>query len=103
MNLRLDAKRLVQNLQEAQVCTPESAASFVGEVNKHLLQNYLTPFLQENTPTLSELDFSAFSLEDVNELERYLNCMSRTGEKLFNFCNTFGQATPVAQSHRAFC
>ena len=95
--------RLIRKLRRAKACEPSQSTSFNGEVNQHLFDRYLTPFLNGTTPTVGDLDFSQFTLEDVQNFDRYLEWASQTNVNLMQFLSKFTSARPVAQQRRTFC
>lgn len=104
MNGKVDAKKLASLLLEAPACTPSEAAAFCGEINEYLFSHYIVPFLEnEMPPTVGSLDYSAFLLEDTQELERYLNAAGAVSEKLVSIYRTLDSAHPTAELRRAFC
>ena len=103
MPLTLDKKHLYRALQKAKACTAAQAVPYRGEINEYLLGNYLAPYLQGNTPSVGDLDYSQFTAEDVRDFGNYLECADRTSAKLVGFCGVFERAKPIAHSNRIFC
>ena len=96
-------KRLIGKLRRAKACEPSQSTSFNGEVNRHLFDHYLTPFMNGTVPTVGDLDFSQFTLEDVQDFGKYLECASLSNLNLMQLLNKFTSARPVAQHQRTFC
>lgn len=104
MNSSVNVGKLVQLFWDAPVCKPTEAVPYRGEVSKYLLDHYLAPFLNsEEPPTVGSLDFSAFTLEDAEELEEYLQNAGALSEKLIQIHTILNKARPKAGTHRAFC
>lgn len=101
--MKLNQKRFIRALKGAKRCNPLEAIAFHGEVNKYLLENYLEPFLRGNVPGVGDLDYSRFTVEDVQDFSQYLNFASKNSNKLLAFCNAFDTAEPLALVQRAFC
>lgn len=104
MNSSVNVGKLVQLFRDAPACKPTEAVPFCGEVNDYLFEHYLAPFLNsENPPTVGSLDYSAFTLEDAEELEEYLQKAGAMSEKLIQIHIILNKARPVAGVRRAFC
>lgn len=101
--MELNMKRLICNLQRAKGCKLTGVVSFDDEVNDYLYTNYLEPFLHGEVPSVGDLDYSQFSVEDVQEFKRFLEFSSRLSMDLSNFCNSFAESKPVAKTNRTFC
>lgn len=101
--MKLCIEQLINNLIHAEACTPSQSVSFNGEINQYLFEHFLTPFMVGSCPTVGELDFSQFTLEDVEELRGYLNAAIKTSASLLSFQKKFASANPVTQQQRTFC
>lgn len=101
--MKLNQKRLIRALKGAKRCNPLEAIAFHGEVNSYLLENYLEPFLRGEVPSVGDLDYSRFAVEDVRDFSQYLDYASKNSSKLLAFCNAFDAAKPLTLVQRAFC
>lgn len=72
-------------------------------VNPYLLEKVLRPALQGEAPTLGEIDYEQFDLEDIGELSNYYESMWRTAEKLGQFVSAVTSLAPVPSRERQFC
>ena len=72
-------------------------------LNAYLLESILTPALSRTDICLKDIDFTAFDVEDVDELERCYNRLYSVGQELEQFIQTVAQTRPVAGTVRSFC
>lgn len=99
----LKQKQFVSALRRAKGCKPVEAVTYQGEVNEYLFEHYLTPFLLGNPPSVGDLDFRQFTVEDVQEFRDYLDHANRLNVAVVAFYNVFSNAKPIARTNRAFC
>ena len=72
-------------------------------LNAYLLENILTPALDSKDIYLKDIDFTAFDVDDIDELEDYYNQLYSRGQGLDQFIQTVAQILPSASSVRSFC
>lgn len=97
--MRLDLKLLAMRFSQKKEEPPISQEG----VNPHLLEKVLAPALHRTDIYLKDIDFDAFDVEDVDELERYYNRLYNAEQGLELFVQTVAQTRPVAGSARSFC
>lgn len=95
LDLKLLSMRFYQEREEPPI--PQDG------LNRYLLEKILTPALHCTDIYLQDIDFTAFDVDDVNELECYYGQLCNAGRKLEQFIQTAAQTTPVAGSARSFC
>ena len=97
--MRLDLKLLAMRLSQ------KKAEPTISQerVNSYLLEKILTPALNRADIYLGDIDFNAFDVDDVDELEHYYNRLYNVSEGLEQFVQTVAQTRPVAGSTRSFC
>lgn len=72
-------------------------------VNGYLLQKILLPCMNGENIRLRDIDYDAFEVEDVDELEEYYDKLSRAGRRLRQFTETVQNSPPEARKVRLFC
>ena len=72
-------------------------------LNAYLLENILTPALDSKDIYLKDIDFTAFDVDDIDELEDYYNQLYSRGQGRDQFIQTVAQTLPSASSVRSFC
>ena len=72
-------------------------------LNAYLLENILTPARDSKDIYLKDIDFTAFDVDDIDELEDYYNQLYSRGQGLDQFIQTVAQTLPSASSVRSFC
>ena len=96
----VDLKMLITELSGA-----ESSKLPIQEypVTKYLLDNLMNPLITGKTMQLGDLDFSAFDLDDLEDLQEYLNENIRLNNALTGLNQFFYKAEPQAVARRSFC
>ena len=97
--MRLDLKLLCMRFSQKKEEPPIPQEG----LNKYLLEKILTPALHRTDIYLRDIDFTAFDVEDVNELENYYTSLYHEGQGLEQFVQTVAQTQPVASRIRSFC
>ena len=72
-------------------------------VKRYLMDSLLSPLLAGKEMSLGDLDFSAFDLDDLEDLQEYLNENSRLNNALTGLYRVFYKAEPQAVARRSFC
>lgn len=103
MKLEIDQNKLLKQLAKAPACNPIQASGYAGEINTYLIERFLQPMHEDRLPTIGELDFSAFDLDELDEFGDYIKNSSQMSSRIDSWCNTFRAAEPIAQKQRAFC
>lgn len=97
--MRLDLKLLSMRFSQKKEEPPISQEG----LNAYLLENVLMPALDRTDIYLRDIDFTAFDVEDVNELENYYTSLYHEGQGLEQFVQTVARTQPVASRIRSFC
>lgn len=72
-------------------------------VNPYLLEKILLPCMNGESVLLWDIDYEAFEVEDVDELEKYYDKLSRAGNQLGQLMETVRKCPPEARKIRLFC
>lgn len=96
---RLDLSRLVELLR----ATEEQETFSPPPISDYILQHIVEPLLRDETVLFSQLDFTAFSEEDLDMLESYCYARGETEHQLSGINSVFCQAPPVSLGSRTFC
>lgn len=95
LDLKLLSTRFSQKKEEPPI--PQDG------LNAYLLENILTPALHYTDIYLKDIDFAAFDVEEVNELEEYYSRLYNAGQGLDQFIQTVAKTLPTAGNVRSFC
>lgn len=95
LNLKLLATRFFQAEDEPPV--PEDG------VNRYLLDRVLRPCMKGDAPYLSDIDFDAFEIDDISQLENYYNRLIGASRQLGQFTQTVDRVPAAPGNTRAFC
>lgn len=97
--MNVDLSGLVAELKDA-----EEAKTFVPpEVSEYVIQRIYGPLLRGEKVRFAELDFTAFSDEDLHDLERRIDASEYEYRCLANLNLVFCEAAPISTAVRAFC
>ena len=72
-------------------------------VNEYLLEKILRPCLNGGAVYLRDIDYEAFNVEDIDQLENYYSALSRESGRLRQLTEVIGNLPPEAQKVRMFC
>lgn len=72
-------------------------------VNPYLLEKILLPCMNNGTVYLRDIDYEAFTADDIEGLQSYYYALSRAGGQLRQFMETVQMLPPEAHKTRAFC
>lgn len=72
-------------------------------VNQYLLEEILLPCMINSTVYLQDIDYGAFDMEDIDQLERYYDDLSKVSGSLRQLTNTVRMIPPEAHKSRMFC
>lgn len=97
--MKLDLKLLSMRLSQVKNEPPVPTDS----VNGYLLQKILLPCMNGESIRLRDIDYDAFDIEDVDELESYYDGLSRAGGRLTQLMETVQNCPPEARKARQFC
>ena len=97
--MHIEPSGLIAALKEA----PEGQSSPPGEVCDYVLEHIYRPLLQDELVFFADLDFEAFTIEDIDDLNQWLEQRERTTSCLCKLGMVFCNAAPVSRTGRAFC
>lgn len=72
-------------------------------VNPYLLEKILLPCMNNGIVYLRDIDYGAFTDDDIDSLQSYYNSFSRAGRQLQQFMETVQKLPPEAHRTRTFC
>lgn len=90
--LKLNTKNFLIALREMPVSDP-AQNELVGQ--KYLLEKFALPLLNGRTVRLNELDFDAFDVDDIDELEERACSMAYNIAPVFSIYDAVLAAQPV--------
>jgi len=97
MQIKLD--RFCSLLNEAE----EEKSMDDSEVSPYLLKNLLYPYLEGKDIRLDELDYSAFTLSDMNDLFLFVDNMETVCTKIQNRAEKLLKSIPATRPAMKFC
>lgn len=97
--MKLDLKLLSMRFSQAKDELPVPTDG----VNPYLLEKILLPCMNGGSVLLRDIDCDAFEVEDVDELEKYYDKLSRAGSQLGQLTETVRNCPPEARKVRLFC
>ena len=97
--MKLDLTLLSMRLSQAKDELPVPT----DDVNSYLLEKILLPCMNSESVLLRDIDYEAFEVEDVDELEKYYDKLSRAGNQLGQLMETVRKCPPEARKIRLFC
>jgi len=74
-----------------------------SEVSPYLLKNLLYPYLDGKDIRLDELDYSVFTLSEMNDLFHFVSAMETNYNNMQKKTEKLLKSTPAARPARAFC
>ena len=72
-------------------------------INRYLIEKVLCPCMREEPICLKDIDFHAFDLEDIKDLEGYYCCFLNAVNALNQFTTAVGSTPPSACRTSSFC
>jgi hypothetical protein len=97
--MRLDLKLLSMRFSQKKEEPPVPQ----DNLNIYLWEKILMPALQRTDIYLKDIDFNAFTADDIDALEDYCGLLYDTVQGLEQFVQTVAQTQPAAGSARSFC
>ena len=96
--MKIDLPALVQKLNGLPHMPAEPA-----DVSLYVLEHIFVPLKAEGRVLLADLDFDAFTEEDLDDLRTALAEEEDRQERVKRLCGIFRFATPCAAAKRKFC
>ena len=96
--MKIDLPALVQKLSALPHMPAEPA-----DVSLYVLENIFASLKADGRVLLADLDFDAFTEEDLNDLHTALAEEDDRQERVKRLCGIFRSATPYAAAKRKFC
>lgn len=96
--MKIDLPALVQKLNGLPHMPAEPA-----DVSLYVLEHIFAPLKAEGRVLLAELDFDAFTEEDLDDLRTALAEKEDRQERMKRLCKIFHSAKPRAAARRKFC
>lgn len=97
--MKLNLELLAETLRQKENELPVSEVY----VNAYLLDHVLRPALDGADIAMTDIDYTAFDLEDVALLTDYYCNLEELCRKLSRMTGMIGSAAPVARSVRLYC
>lgn len=97
--MHLDASGLVAALKQA----PENRLVSDQEVSDYMIEHIFIPLRQGNSVVFADLDFEAFTDEDIWNLREWIEQREHISRRLRELAGIFYRAKPVSRLGRAFC
>lgn len=97
--MKIDLFMLVKNLN----ALPHTPVSEAENVSPYVLKHILEPLKTDNYVSFADLDFGAFTEEDLDALRDMLSAAESRQYRLNCLCGTFCDSAPKAAAQRKFC
>lgn len=97
--LKIDLSNLLKGLE----ALPHTAAPKPKKVSPYVLAHILKPLKTDDFVSFADLDFGAFTEEDLDDLRDALSVVEDRQYRLNRLCGAFCHSEPKAASQRKFC
>lgn len=97
--MKIDLSMLVKGLE----ALPHTPAPEPENVPPYVLTHILAPLRKDDCIRFADLDFEAFTEEDLENLYRALAETEDKEQRLNHLCSTFCNSEPKAAAQRKFC
>ena len=97
--MKIDLSKLFKGLE----ALPHTPASEPENVPPYVLTNILAPLKNDDCICFADLDFEAFTEEDLDDLRDALSVVEDRQYRLNRLCGTFCNSEPKAAAQRKFC
>lgn len=97
--MNIDLTELVKLFRE----TAEEKTLHRTEVTEYVMRHILEPMRRDETVLFENLDFSRFAIEDISNLQDFLQEEVFTRDRLRDLNKVFCSASPASSPVRAFC
>ena len=96
--MKIDLSMLIKGLMALPHTTAEPA-----DVSLYVLEHIFAPLKADGRVLLADLDFKAFTEEDLDDLRAALAAEEDRQERLERLCTVLHDAKPCAAVRRRFC
>lgn len=97
--MKIDLSMLVKNLN----ALPHMPVPEPKKVSPYVLTHILEPLKTDDYVSFADLDFGAFTEEDLDDLRDALSAAEDRQYRLNRLCGTFCRSEPKAAAQRKFC
>ena len=97
--MKIDLSNLLKGLE----ALPHTPAPEPENVPPYVLTHILEPLKTDNYVSFADLDFGAFTEEDLDDLRDALSVVEDRQYQLNRLCGTFCNSEPKAAAQRKFC
>ena len=97
--MKIDLSMLVKGLE----ALPHTPAPEPENIPPYVLTHILAPLKNDDCIRFADLDFEAFTEEDLENLYRALAETEDKEQRLNHLCSTFCNSEPKAATQRTFC
>ena len=97
--MKIDLSKLLKGLE----ALPHTPAPKPKKVSPYVLTHILEPLKTDDYVRFADLDFGAFTEEDLDDLREALSVVEDRQYRLNRLCSAFCHSEPKAASHRKFC
>ena len=97
--MKIDLSKLLKGLE----ALPHTPAPEPENVPPYVLTNILAPLKNDDCIRFADLDFEAFTEEDIDSLYGALSEAEDKAQRLNHLCSTFCNSEPKAAVQRKFC
>ena len=97
--MKIDISKLIKGLETL----PHTPAPKPKKVSPYVLTHILEPLKTDDYVRFADLDFGAFTEEDLDDLRDALSVVEDRQYRLNCLCGAFCHSEPKAASQRKFC
>ena len=97
--MKIDLSKLMRALE----ALPHTPPPKTDNIPLYVLTHILEPLKTDKAVSFMELDFEAFTEEDLENLYRALAETEDKEQRLNHLCSTFCNSEPKAAAQRTFC
>ena len=97
--MKIDLPKLLKGLE----ALPHTPAPEPENVPPYVLTHILKPLKTDDFVSFADLDFGAFTEEDLDDLRDALSVVEDRQYRLNRLCGAFCHSEPKAASQRKFC
>ena len=97
--MKIDLSKLLKGLETL----PHTPTPKPKKVSPYVLAHILKPLKTDDFVSFADLDFSAFTEEDLDDLRDALSVVEDRQYRLNRLCSAFCHSEPKAASQRKFC